>query len=177
MEAAELLLQARSGDPSAWDALVDRYERLVWAVVRSFGLDHADALDVAQLVWLRLVENIDKIKEPERIGSWLTTTTKRECIKVVDRRKRSRPTDYTTEFRLLQDPKDPIGRVLDKELVNVVYAAFDTLGADCQSLLRLVLVEPPMAYTEISDVLGVPVGTIGPRRMRCLGRLRAAAGL
>lgn len=177
IDRTDLFLRARSGEPAAWDQLIDAYEGLVWAVIRSFGLSSADALDVAQLTWLRLVESMDKIEKPDRLNSWLVTTAKRACIKILDQQSRTRPTDHADEFALLKDPADPFEGVEKRDAVDLVYSAFSSLGSDCQTLLRLILADPPVPYVDISGLLGISIGTIGPRRQRCLGRLRTATGL
>src|SRR6266568_5015213 len=88
--SAALLAQAAGGDQRAWDALVEQHSRLLWAVARSYRLDPADAADVVQTAWLRLVEHLDRIEEPARLVGWLVTTTRRECLRVLRRAGRER---------------------------------------------------------------------------------------
>src|SRR6266516_3266327 len=94
----ELLQAAAGGDQDAWGRLVDRYSRLVWAVARGHRLSQADAADVTQATWLRLVEHLDRIKEPERLGAWLATTARHESLRVIRRGGREQPTDESDLF-------------------------------------------------------------------------------
>lgn len=169
--ATELLAAAGEGDQRAWDALVDRFGRLVWSVIRGFRLDAASAADVSQTVWLRLVENLDRIRDPERLASWLATTARNESIRSKRKLSRSVPTDF--EF----DVADPVAAPLDERLIRDeavagVAAAFNELSPSCQQLLRLLTEDPPLDYETISEMIDRPIGSIGPTRARCLERLR-----
>jgi RNA polymerase sigma factor (sigma-70 family) len=164
------------GDQGSWDRLVTQFENLVWSVVRSFQLSDADSLDAAQMTWLRLVEKLDGVTDPDRIGSWLITTARRECLEILNRQSRTTPVDPIEAFRHLVDPVDSLHGVHARDDLERIFAAFKALPEKCRSLLRVALADPPPSYQEISDALGVPVGTIGPRRQRCLAQLRAAAG-
>ena len=168
----ELLTEAQGGSREAWDALVDRYARLVWSVIRGFRLDEATAGDVSQTVWLRLVENLEKIRNPERLASWLATTARNEAIRTKRIYERTVPT--AVEFQVLDtDPAVDAG-LLASERDAEVAAAFATLDADCQLLLRAVTADPPLDYQTIADMIGRPIGSIGPTRARCLEKLRRA---
>src|SRR4051812_7204185 len=92
-EVAELVRAAAEGDQAAWNRLVDRYNGLVWSVARSFRLSPADASDVVQTSWLRLVEHLGRLQEPERVGSWLATTARRECLRTLRQSARQLPTE------------------------------------------------------------------------------------
>jgi RNA polymerase sigma factor (sigma-70 family) len=167
-ETAEVVSAAALGEPAAWDALVDRYARLVWAVARAFGLSDADAADVSQTTWLRLAEHLPRLREPDRIGAWLATTARREAMRALARARRERPLDgldfVDTESGLDQ-------RLLETEEAGALWRAFATIPLPCQLLLRLLVAD--CSYAEISEVLDMPVGSIGPRRGRCLQQLRA----
>jgi RNA polymerase sigma factor (sigma-70 family) len=167
-----LLVLAANGDRGAWDALVDRFGQMVWSVARGFRLDEATAKDVAQTVWLKLVENIGSIKDPERLPGWLVTTCRREALRVAKASNR----DVLTEFEY--DVADP-GPTLDEMLIDdeenrIVVRAFQTLDGVCQQLLRLMTVEPVLSYEEIAEVTGRPIGSLGPTRARCLEKLKTA---
>ena len=168
----ELLIRARDGDQQAWNDLVDRMSPLVWSVTRSFRLDQATATDVAQSVWLKLIENAHRIADPERLPGWLATTCRREALRVVDQAKRAVPSAF--EY----DVVDPVlcieSVVVDGEEQKAVKEAFNSLSEDDQQLLRLMVVEPPLSYEEIAEVTGRPVGSLGPTRARALERLRKA---
>lgn len=168
----QLLDAASRGDQAAWDELVDRYSRLVWSVVRGFRLDDATAHDVFQTVWLRLVEHVGRIREPERLPGWLSMTARNECIRMLKRQRRQIPSDF--EFDVpdptVRDAADP---VIENELVGAALEAFSQLSADHQRLLRLLCTDPPLDYETIAAIIGRPVGSIGPTRARCLEKLRA----
>ncbi len=167
----ELLAAADSGSQEAWNALVDRYGRLVWSVIRGFRLDAATAADVSQTVWLRLVEHCGRIRNPEGLASWLATTARHESIRASRRLSRAVPTEFTVEVPDEASPSAVERIVLDEEITEVV-AAFDEMSEKCRDLLGLLCTDPPLDYEQISEVLQMPVGSIGPTRSRCLERLR-----
>lgn len=170
----ELLKNAAAGDQTAWNALVDQFGQMVWSIARSFRLDDATAKDVSQTVWLRLVENLDKIHDPERLPGWLATTCRREAMRLVKLRERSVPTDFEYD---VEDESPPMEAMLiEDEEIREVVAAFHTLSDECRQLLRLLTVEPALSYEEISEVVDRPVGSLGPTRSRCIERLKSAMG-
>jgi RNA polymerase sigma factor (sigma-70 family) len=168
---AELLAAAGAGDAQAWSSLVDRYHRLVWSVVRSFRLDASAAADVVQTVWLRLVENWDRIRDPDKLASWLATTARNESLRSLKHLSRQTPTEFELDVR---DPTvgDLDERLVEREVERSALAAFNELGADCRRLLRLLCADPPLDYDAIAEIIGRPVGSIGPTRGRCLDQLR-----
>ena len=168
----ELLTRAANGERGAWDALVDRFGQMVWSVARGFRLDDASAKDVSQTVWMKLIENIDSINDPERLPGWLATTSRREALRV----SRAHERDVLTEFEYdVEDPSPSLEEVLiDDEDHRFVVQAFKTLDEVCQQLLRLMIIEPVLSYEEVSEVTGRPIGSLGPTRARCLEKLRAA---
>ncbi|MEX1037963.1 MAG: sigma-70 family RNA polymerase sigma factor [Acidimicrobiia bacterium] len=168
----ELLLRAAAGEREAWNALVERFGQMVWSVARSFRLDEAAASDVAQTVWLRLIENIDKIQDPERLPGWLATTCRREALRVIKLGERAVPSDFEYD---IEDPSPSLeSMMIEDEESREVVTAFRELDEDCQQLLRLMTVEPALSYEEISEATGRPVGSLGPTRGRCVERLKAA---
>lgn len=168
-----LLAAASDGDQSAWEALVDRYAPLVWAVARGHRLDAADAADVSQTVWLRLVENLGRLREPEALAGWLVSTTRHECLRMIRRAGRETPADDVGERLDTADGSPtPEGVVVLEESRAAVWEALGTLSVRCQSLLRALSTDPDAAYAEVSAALGIPVGSIGPTRARCLEHLR-----
>lgn len=169
---ATLLARAARGDQRAWNELVDEHSRLLWSVARSFRLDAADANDVVQTTWLRLLEHLDRIEDPSRLVGWLVTTARREAMRVLRRSGRERP---VVEDTVLDRPDDgpPVDAALLRDERNrALWEAFSRLGEKCRQLLR-VAVTHPQAYDEISEALGMPIGSIGPTRRRCLTQLRA----
>ncbi|HEX9645515.1 MAG TPA: sigma-70 family RNA polymerase sigma factor [Acidimicrobiia bacterium] len=167
----ELLAAAGSGEQAAWDGLVERFGRLVWSVVRGFRLDAASAADVSQTVWLRLVENVSRIRDPERLASWLATTARNESIRAKRKLDRAVPTMF--EFDVVDDTVAPLDeRMIRDEGIARVAAAFNDLAPQCQDLLRLLVADPPLDYETIATIVERPIGSIGPTRARCLERLR-----
>jgi RNA polymerase sigma factor (sigma-70 family) len=165
--------RAGSGDMQAWNLLVDQYGRLIWSITARFKLIESDAADVVQTTWMRLIEHIDRIEQPDRIGSWLASTARNECLRHVAARKRLVLVHEDAEF----DGVDYHGPAVDEALLaaeraQVVRDAMAHLPAQWQQLLELLMADPPISYAEISDQLGLPVGSIGPTRGRCLAKLR-----
>ncbi|GAA0493266.1 RNA polymerase sigma factor [Paractinoplanes deccanensis] len=170
---AELVGAAAAGDKRAWSDIVQRYAGLVWSVARGFRLSASDAADVSQLTWLRLVENLAKIRNPEALGAWLAATARRESINLL--RRRERPADGVTFAGLHDEGPAPGHGLLLAERDQELWRAFDQISARCQGLLRLLVIEPPRGgYGEVADRLGMPVGSLGPTRARCLSALRDA---
>jgi RNA polymerase sigma factor (sigma-70 family) len=167
-----LLTLAANGERDAWDALVDRFGQMVWSVARGFRLDDAAAKDVSQTVWLKLIENIDSINDPDRLPGWLATTSRREALRVSRNYGRAVPSDFEYD---VEDPSPSLEEILiNDEDHRFVVQAFKTLDEVCQQLLRLMIIEPILSYEEISGVIGRPIGSLGPTRSRCLDKLRSA---
>jgi len=172
-DVTELVQRAGAGDGAAWSTLVDRFAPLVFAVSRGFRLSPADASDVSQTVWLRLAENIDRLSQPERVGAWLVTTAKRECLAHQRARARFEPIDVDLDLRESPGhPDGPEATAVRHESVNEVAEAFALLTQRCRELLRRVVADRTESYKEISVALGMPVGAIGPTRSRCLEQLK-----
>lgn len=169
----DLVSEAADGNQAAWNAIVDRYAPLVWSICRRFRLSEADAADVSQTVWLRVVERLPSLREPAALPGWLATITRRECLKVstAGQRRTWSLGDLAGDL-----PADEDRTALDAELLAaerraMVREAFAQLPEHCQRLLA-VLVAEPLPYAEVSARLGMPVGSIGPTRARCLDKLR-----
>jgi len=175
-----LVRAAAAGDQAAWDALVKRFSGLVWSIARAHRLGSADAADVCQTAWLRLVENLGRIRDPDRVGAWLATTTRNECLRVIRRSGRQVPTDLDADLDL--EAEGPSAAPVDAGLLigerdAELWRAFSTISERCQVLLRLLIADPPPSYEDIGTLLDMPVGSIGPTRARCLGHLRRKAGI
>lgn len=176
---ASLVVAARSGDARAWDAIVDRYLPLVSSLIARHRLVGADADDVNQTVWLRLVEHLGDLREPEALPGWIATTTRNECLRALRAGSRTLSVDP-------QGPS-PLDRAveeidLEDELVRAqrhqaLREALARLPAPRRDLLVLLLKDPPVPYGEISRRLGIPVGSIGPTRARALAQLRRSPEL
>jgi RNA polymerase sigma factor (sigma-70 family) len=168
---AELMARAAAGEQSAWNALTDRYTNLLWSVARAMRLNEADAADAVQATWLRLVEKLDTIRDPDRLPGWLSTTVRRECLAVLRQRTKMVPTD---DF---DDVPDEDNAALDRGLLReerdaALWQAFEQISAQCRALLRVLMADPAPSYAMVAVALDMPVGGIGPTRQRCLATLR-----
>ena len=169
----DLVTQARNGDKQAWDALVERYAPLIWSICRQHRLDGADAEDVGQSVWLLLVDHLGNLRDPAALPGWLATTTRRECGRVL-RAARGPLTAGTCRRETLPGEQ---ATTADQELLTAerhaaLRQAVLELPPGCQRLIALLTADPPVPYAQISARLGIPVGSIGPTRRRCLDKLR-----
>ena len=168
----DLVGRALDNDQAAWNQLVAKYTRLVWHVIHGFPQLDADLkADVHQTVWLRLAEQLEHLRDPAKVGGWLATTARNECIRQARRSAREVPT--ADEFDV-QTSGEPLDDLLRSDRDTDLWRAFSELRQECQQLLRLQLADPPFSYDEISEILDMPRGSIGPSRQRCLGTLRAA---
>ena len=166
-----MISAANEGDEAAWGAIVDRFAGLVWATARAHRLAPAEAADVAQTTWLRLVENLDRIKDPERLGAWLATTARRECLRHIRLQSRELVTGEDSLFE--SSAEDRIEqRLITRERNTAVRRAFARISERCQGLLRLMAAPEPFSYEEIASATGMAIGAIGPTRARCLDQLR-----
>src|SRR5262249_15504803 len=145
----------------------------VWWGVGAHGLYGAEAADVCQTVWLRFVEHLRRLREPERAGAWLATTARHECLRVLRRRGRSMAMAEPPEVPDVSADADPGAKVVAAEEHELLMSALDGVSEQCRQLLRLLIAALPLSYAEISDALELPKGSIGPTRQRCLVRLRA----
>ena len=167
----ELLARAATGDRAAWEAIVEKYHRLVWSVIRSYRMDEATAADVFQTVWERLVTHVDRIREPNRLSAWLATTAKHEALRVLGQQRRLVPSEFADDLtdRTAESFEE---LMIDDETAKSAFRAFRRLPADSQHLLRLLCTDPPLDYQAIAEIVGRPVGSIGPTRARILEKLR-----
>lgn len=172
VDVAELVRAADRGDQEAWDALVERFGRMIFAVARGVGLSRADASDVCQTIWLRLTQHLGTIRDPARVGAWLATTARREAIRVSRRARRLAPRDELDN--VLPPTYDQLDHALlysDRDrTIRQVYAE---LPERARTLISLLMSDPPMSYKQLSAITGMPVGSIGPTRARILDGLRA----
>jgi len=169
---AELLRTAGNGDAAAWAEIMHRYERVVWAKVRSFRLQDADAFDAVQMTWLRLAENGHRLRSPDRLGGWLATTASRECLRIL---RQPRHTTYgvETEAEILVDPSAiPEQRVVDEDTAQMLRRLVAELPPHVRTLLRALFSDDPTPYAELARATGIPIGSIGPTRVRVLQKLR-----
>jgi RNA polymerase sigma factor (sigma-70 family) len=167
-----LVAAAAAGEPVAWKQLIDRYAVLIRSVCRSHRLCDADADDVAQLTWLRAVEHIGRLRDPDRFGAWIGTTARHECLAVLRGRKRVVPTADEIAQPLYAAHADADETELAAERRDAVRNALAALPPRQQTLLRLLHADSEPSYDEIGSALDMPVGSIGPTRGRALERLR-----
>jgi RNA polymerase sigma factor (sigma-70 family) len=168
-----LVARAREGDKAAWEEIVEQYAPLVWRVCRRYRLSDQDALDVGQNVWLLLVEHLRQLREPAALPGWLARTTQRECLRLLRTDKRQLAV-ADAQLRGTATEPDPSTEsvVLISERNAALRAAFAELPPDCQQLFGLLTQDPPLSYAEIGARMGRAVGGLGPRRARCLDKLR-----
>lgn len=171
-ELVQLVERARHGDAAAWDALVGRFAGLIGAISRSFRLHADDGADVAQTTWLRLLESIERIREPERIAGWIATTARRECLRRVRTAGREQPTE-----ELDCGEATPAFPVPGHELIRaqeraLLWEVVQELPDHHRQLMTLLMASPQPSYAEVADALDMPIGSIGPTRMRAVERLR-----
>ncbi len=173
---SELVARAQAGDSGAWEELVARYTNLLWSVARSFRLDTADAADVVQTTWLRLVEQLGRITTPDALGGWLATTARRECLRTLRRRGRE---SFASDDSLFDVPDagavSAEAALIEHERDAALWAALHRLPPRCQALLRVLMADPAPSYDDVSVALDMPIGSIGPTRGRCLTKLREIA--
>ena len=174
LEVTDLVTRARKGDKQAWDALVERYAPLIWSICRRYRLADADAEDVGQGVWLQLVDQLDKIRDPAALPGWLATTTRRECARVARTVRGPHAAGDALYAETIPDDQAQMAeqQVLVAERHAALREAFAHLPTCDQQLIALLIQDPPVPYAEISARLRIPVGSIGPTRGRCLDKLR-----
>ncbi len=171
---ADLVKRAENGDAQAWNALVERYAPLIWSICRQYRLGRADADDVGQNVWLKLVRQLDKVRDPAALAGWLATTTRHECARVGRAARNPRTAPYVLDAEFIPDPQSGMAEdeLLRAERHAALREAFADLPPSCQRLIALLITDPPVPYGEVSTRLGIPTGSIGPTRGRCLAKLR-----
>ena len=170
----DLVTRAAKGEKQAWDALVERFIPLIWSICRNHRLSNADAEDVGQIVWMQLTGQLGKIRDPAALPGWLATVTRRECLRVMDATHRLPMVGYVLDAEIIADERSAAAEqeLLAAERHAALREAFATLSPSDQQLIALLLDDPPVSYAEISTRLGIPVGSIGPTRRRCVDKLR-----
>ena len=170
----ELIAAAAAGEQRGWLGLVDRYGPLVRQVARRYRLSEHESQDVSQTVWLRLLEHIGRIREPLALPGWLVTTTRNEALRVLKANQRTRPVaaiDNST-LEVKHQEASAEDRLLRDERQKMVRDGLAELKPEHRALLLLLHAEPEVSYEEISRRLGMPRGSIGPTRARCLEKLK-----
>ncbi len=175
-DVGALVIRAGGGDRGSWDSLVERFASMVLSIARGYGLSPADAADVSQTTWLRFVQHLDRIEQPERVGGWLATTARRESLRVLRMSGRQIPTDFD-EFANVGDAPAvaPDSYLLSTERDVALSRIFAQMPPRCECILRFLARDGAMSYEDLGRLLDMPIGSIGPTRARCLERLRRLA--
>src|SRR5580704_11681557 len=157
----DLVIRARSGDKLAWDALIERYAPLIWSICRRYRLGRADADDVGQSVWMCLVHQLDKIRDPAALPGWLATTTRRECWRVVGAAREPNAVACAPDAETIPDGQAEAveHELLAAERHAALREAFTHLPLEGQRLIAMLVADPPVPYAEISIRLGIPIGS------------------
>jgi RNA polymerase sigma factor (sigma-70 family) len=174
LSVTDLVTRAKNGEQQAWDALVERYAPLIWSICRRYQLGGADAGDVGQTVWPQLMDQLDAVRDPAALGGWLATTTRRECGRVLRAARGPQAGRNLLDAETIADQQTGIAEqeLLAAERRAALREAFTRLPPRCQQLISLLTEDPPLPYAQISAKLGIPAGSIGPNRRRCLDKLR-----
>jgi RNA polymerase sigma factor (sigma-70 family) len=170
----DLVTRARNGEKRAWDALVERYAPLVWSICRRHRLGSAEASDVSQTIWLRLVDELAAVRDQAALPGWLAAATLRECSRVRRAARRQQAAGYMLDAADIPGGPAPVveHELLMAERDAALREAFMHLPPGSQQLIALLIQDPPVADAEIAARLGIPAGSVGPSRGRCLEQLR-----
>lgn len=162
----------REGDEARMAEVVELLNPLLWRTARSQGADPETASDVVQVAWLRLVENANKVADPQALLQWLLVTVRRECWRRTTRDRREIPTELDEDAPGLDLSPEALAELTDTQ--QVLWKHVSALSARCRTLLQVIAYADRPDYASISAALGMPVGSIGPTRGRCLDALRRA---
>lgn len=169
----ELMRAARGGDNRAWERLHARFTPTLRSIAFSYRLSSSDVDDAVQMTWVRLVSHIGRLRDPAAVAGWLATTTRRECLRILQRPVREHVTDDPQLGDGVDHLADPEHELLAAERRTVLASALDTLPERHRKLMLLLLAEPKLDYATVSTVLGMPRGSIGPIRARSIARLQS----
>jgi RNA polymerase sigma factor (sigma-70 family) len=169
---ASLLPRVANGDPRAWEEILHRYSTLVSATVRSFRLQEADTLDAIQTTWLRLAQNVHRIQHPDRLGGWLATTARRECLRILQHIRRTPILSTTVQENLTDPSTGPEQSAVDADIIRWLWKYVDELPPRRRAILQALFTNNATPYTKIATITGMPPGGIGPTRTRALQQLR-----
>jgi RNA polymerase sigma factor (sigma-70 family) len=170
--AAVLFRNFRAGDEPAMGELVSLLTPILWHTVRAQRLDRESAEDVVQTTWLALVRNTDSIADPQAVLAWLIVTARRESWRVAKRTDRVEPKDFDDDEVVTPSRDLPEERVLQSDSETRLWQHVAQLPERCQALLRVIAFSDRPDYAAVAKALGMPVGSIGPTRGRCLAKLR-----
>jgi RNA polymerase sigma factor (sigma-70 family) len=169
-----LVAACRRGDAAAWEAVSARYYQLVFVICRRAGLDREQAADACQIVFTILAEKLDHLEQPARLHAWLVTTARRQAAALRDRERAAGHTAYDDLVSSAHVDDAPLDEWLVRSEDQIkVRAALAALDPRCRQLLTLLFYRPtPAPYAEITAAMGIPEGSVGPMRGRCLEKMR-----
>jgi RNA polymerase sigma factor (sigma-70 family) len=176
-----LIQRCRHGSTGAWQQVLNRYERLVFSIPLRYGLSRDDAADVVQITFTALVQNMDKLAEDSRLGAWLSTVARRNTWRKLERNRREMPSEHLEGTFLAENAvalgKSDADSIEHWELSDWLDTGLSQLGESCRKLLTALYFQPELAsYAEVAEHLGMPLGSVGPTRARCLKRLKRVLG-
>jgi RNA polymerase sigma factor (sigma-70 family) len=172
LSVVDLLRGVSARDRAAWEEIMRRYGKLVSGTVRSFRLQEADSLDAVQMTWLRLAENVDRVRSPESLGGWLVTTARRECLQIL-RHEKSVVNLVSVELESFGNPSaSPERQIIGANTTQTLWRLVDELSPRRRAVLRMLFNTDPWPYAEVAHVVKMPLGGIGPTRARALRELR-----
>ena len=174
----QLVLACRRGDQRAWEKLIRRYQRLIYAIPRRAGLDEDQAAEILQDVFATFFQKLNDIEEPERLQAWLVTTARRKTWRIISKLHGRPGSDATLDERANEAAAIPDEAPLPDEQLAIleeqhrIRMALSFLDPRCRTLLQMLFYLPePASYAEIAAALRIPEGSIGPTRARCLAKL------
>jgi RNA polymerase sigma factor (sigma-70 family) len=169
---ATLLERAAGGDQLSWRHLIDKYDGVVRSVARSFHLQTADVLDVSQTTWLRLVQHLHTIRDPERLAGWLAVTASRESLSIMRKASRHHLERSIEETPDADPAVDPETAAAVRDAACNLWSTVAELPPGQQRLLIAMFREESDSYNDIATKCAMPIGSIGPTRARALSRLQ-----
>jgi RNA polymerase sigma factor (sigma-70 family) len=177
----DLIQRCRRGSSGAWQQVLNRYERLVFSIPLRYGLSRDDAADVAQITFTALVKNMDKLVDDSRLGAWLSTVARRNTWRLLERRRREMPSEHLEGTSLAESAvalgKSDAESIEHWELSDWLDTGLSQLNEKCRNLLTALYFRPELSsYAEVAEHFGMPLGSIGPTRARCLKRLKLVLG-
>jgi RNA polymerase sigma factor (sigma-70 family) len=176
-----LIRSCREGNPSAWQRLLTKYERLVYFIPLTYGLSQDDAADIAQTTFTILIQSLDTLPEDSRLGSWLATVARRQTWRLLKRNRREIASERLDSTDLSESAvllgRSAADSIEHWELAEWLDSGLSKIGERCRELLLALYFQPKRpSYAEVGERLGIPIGSIGPTRARCLKRLRQVLG-
>ena len=173
----ELIEGCRQGKTGAWEALLTKYERLVFSIPLNYGLSRADAADIFQLTFTILIQSLDSLDDDSRLGAWLSTVARRHTWRLMERRRREgtgKGEDLAESATLVAEP-DGAGSLERWERIQWLEHGLGLLDERCRELLISLYLDPQgLSYADVAERLNMPLGSIGPTRARCLERMKRA---